>query len=104
MLKRSPIHHPDNNNNNNNNNNNAAQISSKNHHHYHSNGKQHQQQQNGNGKYDYDSKDKKVVFVGTFTAGGLEIGIKNGALEIIKEGRFPKVPGDEDEYIPLPES
>jgi propionate CoA-transferase len=33
---------------------------------------------------------KKVVFVGTFTAGGLEIGVENGELQILKEGRFPK--------------
>jgi len=33
---------------------------------------------------------KKVVFVGTFTAGGLEVGIDAGALTILKEGRVNK--------------
>ncbi|WP_051404953.1 acyl CoA:acetate/3-ketoacid CoA transferase [Bacillus cihuensis] len=33
---------------------------------------------------------KKVVFVGTFTAGGLEIEIKDGKLKIIKEGKNKK--------------
>ena len=33
---------------------------------------------------------KKVVFVGTFTTGGLEVTVKDGALTIIKEGRFDK--------------
>lgn len=33
---------------------------------------------------------KRVVFTGTFTAGGLEIGIENGSLKIIKEGRSKK--------------
>ena len=33
---------------------------------------------------------KKVIFSGTFTAGGLEIGWKDGMTEIGQEGRFPK--------------
>jgi len=33
---------------------------------------------------------KKVVFVGTFTAGHLEIGVENGALRILKEGKSHK--------------
>jgi propionate CoA-transferase len=33
---------------------------------------------------------KKVVFLGTFTAGGLEVEIKDGKLRIIKEGRNKK--------------
>lgn len=34
---------------------------------------------------------KKVVYVGTFTAGGLEVAVKDGALEIIKEGKVKKM-------------
>jgi propionate CoA-transferase len=33
---------------------------------------------------------KKVVFVGTFTAGGLEVGVSNRALKIIREGDTKK--------------
>ena len=33
---------------------------------------------------------EKVVFAGTFTTGGLEIGINQGKLEILQEGRTPK--------------
>ena len=33
---------------------------------------------------------KKVVFVGTFTAGGLQIAVENGALRILKEGKAKK--------------
>lgn len=33
---------------------------------------------------------KKVVFCGTFTAGGLEVTIKNGKMKIVKEGQFKK--------------
>ena len=33
---------------------------------------------------------KKVVFVGTFTAGGLEIAVENGRLRIVKEGKLKK--------------
>lgn len=35
-------------------------------------------------------KAKKVIFVGTFTAGGLKIRIKEGQLEITQEGKFKK--------------
>ncbi len=33
---------------------------------------------------------KKVVFVGTFTAGGLEVDIRDGGLRIVREGRTRK--------------
>lgn len=33
---------------------------------------------------------EKVIFTGTFTAGGLEIAFNNGKLEIVNEGRFDK--------------
>lgn len=33
---------------------------------------------------------KKVVFMGTFTAGGLEVAAEDGRLRIIREGRSPK--------------
>lgn len=33
---------------------------------------------------------KKVVFAGTFTAGGLEVAVRDGALEIVREGRTAK--------------
>ena len=33
---------------------------------------------------------KKLLFAGTFTAGGLEIGIADGNLAIVREGRLPK--------------
>lgn len=36
----------------------------------------------------------KVVFTGTFTAGGLDIEIKDGALKILKEGKFNKFLND----------
>lgn len=34
---------------------------------------------------------KKVIFCGTFTAGGAEYSIENGSLKILKEGRFKKI-------------
>jgi len=34
---------------------------------------------------------KIVVFCATFTAGGLEIAVNNGQLNIVKEGKFPKI-------------
>jgi len=33
---------------------------------------------------------KKIVFVGTFTSGGLEVAIENGRMRIAKEGKFAK--------------
>ena len=36
---------------------------------------------------------KKVVFVGTFTAGGLEVGLQDGRLKILAEGRARKFVG-----------
>lgn len=33
---------------------------------------------------------KKVIFVGTFTSGGVEVEIDNGSLHIRKEGKYPK--------------
>ncbi|MEO8133277.1 MAG: malonate decarboxylase subunit alpha, partial [Betaproteobacteria bacterium] len=33
---------------------------------------------------------KKIVFVGTFTSGGLEVAIENGSLRIAREGKFAK--------------
>ncbi|MGO4325496.1 acyl CoA:acetate/3-ketoacid CoA transferase [Cupriavidus sp. 2TAF22] len=34
---------------------------------------------------------KAVVFVGTLTAGGLEVSVENGALRIVREGRVKKI-------------
>ena len=34
---------------------------------------------------------RKLVFAGTFTAGGLEIAIEDGRLRIVREGRMPQV-------------
>lgn len=42
------------------------------------------------GFVDISQNAKKVVFVGTFTAAGLEIEIEHGVLKIVKEGRFRK--------------
>lgn len=42
---------------------------------------------------------KTVVFVGTFTAGGLEILIENGKLKIINEGKSIKFVDDEVEHV-----
>lgn len=33
---------------------------------------------------------KRIVFTGTFTAGGLEVGVENGCLKILKEGKARK--------------
>ena len=42
---------------------------------------------------------KTVVFVGTFTAGGLNVSIENGKLEIINEGKSKKFVHNEVEHI-----
>ena len=42
------------------------------------------------GFIDISQNDKKVIFMGTFSSGGLEISIENGLIRIIKEGRNPK--------------
>lgn len=34
---------------------------------------------------------KRIVFCGTFTAGGLDISIDDGALRIVREGKYPKL-------------
>ena len=34
---------------------------------------------------------KKVVFCATFSSSGLEIGVENGKLKILREGRFTKM-------------
>jgi propionate CoA-transferase len=36
------------------------------------------------------SRSKKVCFVGTFTTGGLEVGIADGGLRVLREGSTPK--------------
>ena len=33
---------------------------------------------------------RKIVFVGTFTSGGLDVAIEDGRVRIVKEGKFPK--------------
>ena len=42
---------------------------------------------------------KTVVFVGTFTAGGLEVAIDNGKLQIVTEGRAQKFVEGEVEHV-----
>ena len=34
---------------------------------------------------------KRVVFCGTFTAGGLEVNVHDGALQVVREGKHPKL-------------
>ena len=46
------------------------------------------------GFIDISQSTKKVVFCGTFTAGGLDLGIKDSALSVITEGRAKKFKGD----------
>ena len=42
------------------------------------------------GFIDISQNAKKLVFVGTFTSGGLELAIEDGRVRIVKEGKFPK--------------
>ncbi len=42
------------------------------------------------GFIDITQNAKKLVFVGTFTSGGLELEFQDGQLRIVKEGKFPK--------------
>ena len=42
------------------------------------------------GFIDISQNAKKVVFVGTFSSGGLEIAVEDGRVRIVKEGRTPK--------------
>ncbi|HEY2966795.1 MAG TPA: CoA-transferase, partial [Casimicrobiaceae bacterium] len=42
------------------------------------------------GFIDISQNAKKLVFVGTFTSGGLELAIEDGRMRIVKEGKFPK--------------
>ncbi len=42
------------------------------------------------GFIDISQNAKKIVLVGTFTSGGLEVAIENGRLRIAKEGKFSK--------------
>lgn len=43
------------------------------------------------GFIDIAQNSKKVVFSGTFTAGGLKTAMENGKLNIVQEGRFNKI-------------
>jgi propionate CoA-transferase len=42
------------------------------------------------GFIDISQRSKKVVFVGTFAAGGLMVAVEEGRLAIVHEGRYPK--------------
>jgi len=42
------------------------------------------------GFIDISQNAKKLVFVGTFSSGGLELAVEDGRVRIIKEGKFPK--------------
>ena len=42
------------------------------------------------GFIDISQNAKKVVFVGTFSSGGLEVAIEDGRIRIVNEGRIPK--------------
>ena len=42
------------------------------------------------GFIDISQNAKKIVFVGTFTSGGLEVALEDGRLRIAKEGKFAK--------------
>lgn len=46
------------------------------------------------GFIDISQNAKKVVFMGTFTAKGLEIEVKDGALNIVQEGSYQKIVAD----------
>src|SRR2546425_5228881 len=42
------------------------------------------------GFIDISQNAKKLVFVGTFTSGGLKLAIEDGRVRIVEEGKFPK--------------